>query len=174
MTIIRNATLDDIPQIMEVINDAKALLKSSGSLQWNTPDGYPNESYFIDDVKRNILYVTQTDDIISGVVAIDDIDDDNYKEIYDGAWLTNNSIYLAIHRIAVKKEFYHQGISNILVNKAIDLAKERNIKSVRGDTHALNIPMQKLLLKNGFKNCGKIKLLRTTVDNERLTFEKLI
>ena len=43
---IKLANISDIPQIMEVISDAKNLLKQSGSLQWNT-DSYPNEETFI-------------------------------------------------------------------------------------------------------------------------------
>ena len=52
---IKLANISDIPQIMEVISDAKNLLKQSGSLQWNT-DSYPNEETFINDINNHVLY----------------------------------------------------------------------------------------------------------------------
>lgn len=51
---IRLATLNDLPVVMEIIKDAKELLKKSGSSQWNTSDGYPTKETIIDDRTKGI------------------------------------------------------------------------------------------------------------------------
>lgn len=53
-SMIRLATLNDLPVVMEIIKDAKELLKKSGSSQWNTSDGYPTKETIIDDIKKRI------------------------------------------------------------------------------------------------------------------------
>lgn len=169
---IRKATLDDLSQIMTIIQDAKNLLKNNGSLQWNTPDGYPGEDVFIKDINNKHLYLLLDDYTIIGVMACIVGIDPNYNQI-DGCWLTNGP-YMAIHRIAIKKEYYKTKTSHILIDYAIKLARDLNLKSIRVDTHENNIPMQKLLLHFNFIPCGKITLLRRDIDALRLAYELII
>ena len=49
---VRLAVRDDLNQIVEVINDAKALFKSEGSDQWQDTDGYPNFESLEKDLDR--------------------------------------------------------------------------------------------------------------------------
>ena len=49
------------------------------------------------------------------------------------------------------------------------MAQLNNAESIRIDTHRDNIPMQKMLNKNGFIYCGIIYLLD---GKERFAFEK--
>lgn len=169
---IKIATKNDINKIMLIIADAKKLLKDSGSLQWNTPDGYPNENSFLKDIELQQLYVIWDNDIACGVMACVNGIDNNYNKI-NGAWLTNGP-YLSVHRIAVKKEYYHTGVSKKLMSYAIDLAERLNLVAIRVDTHPINIPMQKLLLHFNFKHCGEINLLGRDVDSLRLAYELII
>lgn len=166
---IRLATLNDIPKIMEVISDAKALLKKNGSMQWNTPDGYPNEDVFINDINNKNLYALHDNNILIGIMACVTGIDENYEEI-EGHWITNGP-YLTIHRIAIKKEYYHTKSSHLLIDYAINLAKSYKCNSIKVDTHPLNIPMQKLLLHFNFTHCGTITLKRSKIDNLRLAYE---
>lgn len=166
---IKLAQQTDIKQIMEVISDAKSLLKKSGSMQWNTPDGYPNEDVFINDIKKDNLYALWDNDILVGIMACVTGIDENYEEI-EGNWITNGP-YLTIHRIAIRKEYYHTKSSHKLINYAINLAKELHCISIKVDTHPLNIPMQKLLLFFNFIHCGTITLKRSKIDNLRLAYE---
>lgn len=169
--IVRLANINDLNQIMEIISDAKILLKNSGSMQWNT-DSYPNKETMKNDINNKVLYLVENNTLILGVAAFIFGNDENYNSI-NGKWLTDKTEYLAIHRIAVRNGFYHTGITTLLMNKAIEIAKSYNT-SIKADTHKLNIPMQKLLLKTGFSYCGEITLIRSSVDNLRLAYELIL
>ena len=94
-----------------------------------------------------------------------------YKYIYDGNWLTDSK-YMVIHRLAVKKANYHQGIAKELIQFAIDKIKKDNINSIRIDTKIENIRMISLLQSFNFKIVGKIDLLRKDcIDKVRLALE---
>lgn len=166
---IRKAEIKDLTSAMEIINDAKDLLKKSGSTQWNLIDGYPNITTIKSDIEKEILYVYEENHQILGIIAILG-HDENYDEI-NGQWLTNNE-YLSLHRIAVRKNSHNQKIGTKLVLFAENIAKEKNIYSLKVDTHKLNTPMQKILLQNGYIYCGIITLKRTKEDNLRLAYEK--
>jgi len=166
----RKAIYSDLDQILNIVKDAKAYLKESGSNQWNGPNGYPDLSDFKLDIDNGNLYVLTDLDKVIGFEALIIGNDKSYQKI-DGNWLTNSTNYMSIHRIAISKEYRGKNISKYLIQNAINLAKILNIDVLRGDTHQLNVPMQKLFLSQNFKHCGTIELVDTKFDNIRLAFE---
>ena len=164
---IRLARIEDLNEIMEIVKDAKAFLKSQGVDQWQ--GDYPTSEVFIKDISNNNLYVYE-EEIIKGFIAIIKGIDVTYNKIYEGAWL-NDGEYVTIHRIAVKKEARNKNIATSLIDYTEHLATKDNIKSIRIDTHKENIPMQNMITKNGFIKCGIIYLLD---GNPRLAYEKLL
>jgi len=88
-------------------------------------------------------------------------DDPTYKEIVKGEWLDDDP-YAVIHRIAVLAS--GRGTGSFCIEWC--LGRCRNI---RIDTHPDNIPMQRLLGKNGFSLCGMIYNLW---GDERLAFQR--
>ena len=153
---IRLANLEDIDQIVDVIEDAKAYLRSQNSLQWNLPDGYPNKDTMLNDIYNKYCYVLEYNDNIIGTMTIIIGDDENYADI-DGAWLTNES-YAQIHRIAVKNDSHHKKIGAFMLTEAEKIIKEKGINSIKIDTHKINIPMIKTLESIGYTYCGVIVL----------------
>ena len=99
--------------------------------------------------------------------------DENYEEIYDGSWLTNNS-YVSIHRIAIREDYHNKSIGKLMLDLAETIAKENNIKSIKIDTHKDNIPMQKTLIKANYTRCGVIILKNNPSDKLRDAFEKVL
>ena len=168
---IRKALIKDLESLMEIISDAKRLLKNSGSLQWNLDDGYPNKENILNDIINDVLYLYEENKTIIGMIAICG-HDENYDEI-NGKWLTNKP-YLSLHRIAVKEGYHNQNIGSKLIRFAEDFAVLNHIYSIKVDTHKLNIAMQKILTKNGYTYCGIIVLKRTKEDNLRVAYEKTV
>ena len=168
---IKKLTISDLDEAMLCIEDARKLLADSGSLQWNTPDGYPRREDILKDIEAGVLYGYVDDSGIRGICAIIFGREGNYDIVYDGNWRSSAATYLAIHRIAVRANARGTGVSVSLVDFAKKLMADYNTDTIKADTHEMNIPMQKLLLKCGFKCIGKIKLLRTNIDNERLAFD---
>ncbi len=168
----RNATINDLDQIMVIINDAKLLLKKRGGYQWNDISGYPNETDFTTDIKNNNLFVLVDGNKILGLETLIIGNEKNYDSI-EGKWLTN-STYLTIHRIAISKEYYHKHISKLLIAKAIEYTKTKKIDSIRVDTHESNSSMINLLLSNGFIYCGIITLDYQKENNTRFAYELVL
>ncbi len=168
---IRLARIEDLDQVVEVINDAKALFRLDGSDQWQDTDNYPNYDTMLKDLERKELYVNIKDDVIVGCIVLSSIHEEAYDNIYDGSWLTNGE-YLVIHRLAVRDGWYKKGIAKELMEYVINLSKIKKVSSIRVDTKMENTRMLNLLYKFNFKLVGKIDLLRNDVlDKVRLAFE---
>ena len=122
---IRLVQENEIDEVMSIINDAKELLKKD-SLQWQ--QGYPFKETMMNDIKRGELYGYYLDGFLVGIVALVVGLDKNYTEI-DGKWdIVASDKDLTIHRIAVRKGYYHQKIGDCFIKLSIDYARRHNIK----------------------------------------------
>lgn len=159
----------EIKEVMEIIDDAKALLKPI-SMQWQ--QGYPNEQTLLKDIENNHLFGLYQDNYLVGISAFLIGIDESYLEIYDGKWFYEPSeLDLVIHRVAVRKSNYHQRIGYKLIKYGIVYAKKKHLQSIKIDTHLKNLPMQKIILNCGFTYQGIIYLNKDEEDNSRLAYE---
>ena len=146
---IRKATYDDLPVLMDVFRKARGIMRSSGNMhQWN--DGYPSEEIVRRDIDNGHSYVLCEDGKVVATMAFIPGPDPTYAVIYDGCWLSDEP-YHVIHRIAVA-EPGHNAARTLL-----DWGFGR-VKSIRIDTHKDNVIMQHVLSKYGFTHCGMILL----------------
>lgn len=146
---IRKSNIADIPAIDEIYRSAKKFMRENGNAtQW---DGeYPNGSDAADDLKNGIGYVCEHGGEVVAAFAFCVGDDPAYDVIYDGAWLDTEK-YAFVHRIAVK--YHGRGIVDFCFSECFKLYPNLKI-----DTHKDNLPMQKVLVRNGFSHCGTIYL----------------
>lgn len=114
--------------------------------QWT--NGYPSESLLRQDIARGDLYLCLDGNVPAAVFCFRTGDDPTYAHIYDGQWL-NGRPYGVIHRLAAAR--FGFGTASFCLHWAL-----KQIPDIRIDTHEKNIPMQKVLLKNGFVYCGQI------------------
>lgn len=148
---IRQATYEDIPELMEIFRCARQIMRASGNMnQWN--DSYPSEDIVREDISKGVCYVLceQTSRILATMAFIPG-PDPTYAKIYDGQWL-DDSPYHVIHRIAVRESCH----------KAADRLLEwafTQTDSIRIDTHKDNAIMHHIMQKHGFTRCGIIYLL---------------
>lgn len=158
--IIRNTLPSDIEDIMEIYASARAFMRKSGNKnQWGT--SHPARELIEEDIKsKNGFVVEENGEIIASFFFKIGIDP-TYVKIYDGKWI-NDREYGVIHRIAVK--YQGRGIVGLVYNHCFNL-----INNLKIDTHRDNIPMQKSLLKSGFKYCGVIYLEN---GDERIAYQK--
>lgn len=171
---VRKAEFKDILGIVSVIDDAKELFRLNHSTQWQDTDGYPNANTFIKDLEQNEVLVCTDGDKIIGVLVVSFQEEECYKDIVQGQWLNNNR-YAVIHRLAVKKEYYHQGVAKKLLDKAEYVILEKGIYDIKVDTHEQNTAMQHLLESYDYIYVGVIYLLRPDVlEKKRLAYHKII
>lgn len=166
--ILKKAKTENIPEIMKIINDAKNYFAAAGINQWQ--DGYPNESSLTVDIEKSRSYICDGNKIFA-TAALCFGPERDYKNIYEGEWLSSLP-YAAIHRIAVSDSQKGKGIAGKFMSELFSVCAENGVKSVRIDTHAKNLSMQRMLSKCGFTYCGIIYL--TLNGDARNAYELLI
>lgn len=145
---IQLATPKDVDQILNIIDQARTIMRENGNLtQWS--NGYPSSEIILEDIHNGHGYICVNEQEIVGYfcLMIGDNPDANYNFI-EGNWL-NDKPYGVIHRLASGRKV--KGIAQ----KAFEFAFEK-ISNIRVDTHHDNLPMQNFLKKIGFDYCGII------------------
>jgi len=144
--LIRKSTESDIDKILGIYSKAREFMALNKNVsQWG--NGYPTQQLILDDISKSNSYVCVDDDIIATFCFFIG-NEPTYDKIYNGQWLNNNE-YAVIHRVAVLSGGH--GVGSYCVQWCLS-----QYKNIRIDTHKDNIPMQKTILKNGFKYCGEI------------------
>ena len=132
--IIREAKTADILEIMQVMEAAKKIMRSSGNMhQWG--EGYPSEAVIMSDIEKDGGFVIEDRENVVGYFAFLLSPEPTYENIYDGNWLDDEKPYHVIHRIASLPDA-HGIFSSIM---SFCFACESNI---RIDTHRDNAIMQ--------------------------------
>ncbi len=140
---IRLATIDDLPEIMEIFATARKFMEENGNpTQWGAL--HPREEILVQDIEIQQLYV-YVDKKIHGVFVLQLGIDAAYESI-EGAWIAEGD-YVTIHRIASSGK--KKGVFDI----CCDYVKSK-YSHIRIDTHEDNAPMRHLIAKNGFVECG--------------------
>ncbi|MGJ8744532.1 GNAT family N-acetyltransferase [Polaribacter sp.] len=167
---IQLSTQQDIPKILEIIEDAKGYLASLNIDQWQ--NGYPNKEQIENDIKNNESYVVVNDENKIMATSMFTINPEPTYKIINGNWLIDESkTYGVIHRLAIKKEFRKLGLATFIFNEFHQQLKTKKITSLKIDTHEDNLGMQSLIKKLGYTYCG---IIYTTYSAKRLAFEKVI
>jgi len=165
---IRQTNTYEISVVMNIIKQAQESFKQAGINQWQ--NNYPNEASIQKDIELGESYVVLDNESIIGTFALSYRNESTYDIIYDGKWLSNE-LYAVIHRIAIENSYKGKGISTLVIKEVEKWCLDKNIHSIKIDTHNDNQAMRKLLVKNGFSYCGIIYLLD---GNKRLAYEKVL
>lgn len=73
--------------------------------------------------------------------------------------------------MAIDSKLKGKGLASIIMKNIEKMCLDRDVHSIRIDTHEDNKSMQRLIDKNGFKYCGIFYLAD---GSKRLAYEKLI
>lgn len=166
--LIRPATAQDIPRMLQLVAQAQAYFCAAGIDQWQ--DGYPNAAVLQADIAKGASYIIEENGCILATFMAGCEEDPNYAHI-DGAWRTHTMPYAVLHRIAVEENAKGKGVAAQAVAFACRLAQAQQVGSVRVDTHAQNASMRRMLEKNGFVLCGHITLQSGA---PRVAYERLL
>jgi GNAT superfamily N-acetyltransferase len=167
---IKLSTLKEIPIILEIIEDAKTYLASQNIDQWQ--NGYPNVAQIENDILNGESFVVINDENQVMATSMFSTNKEPTYKIIEGNWIiTEDEIYGVIHRMAIKKEFRKFGLATLLFDEFHLQLVEKNIKSLKIDTHEGNLGMQSLIKKLGYSYCG---IIYTNYGDKRLAFEKVI
>ncbi len=166
--IIRHTKEEDLDAIMEIVAMGSAWLKNQGVHQW--VNGYPSRERICQDMELNESFVCEKDGNVIGTAVLSLRNEPTYDVIYEGQWLTQDT-YGVIHRIGIHNDCKGQGIAAKFVEEIENMCIKEGISAVRVDTHEMNKSMRRMVEKNGFTYCGKIKL---ESGDWRVAYEKVI
>ncbi|WP_018143498.1 GNAT family N-acetyltransferase [Alloscardovia criceti] len=173
--LVRRSTYEDIPAIMEVVQQAKTQLKADGSSQWQ--NGYPNKYTFIADIDAESSYVLTVDGVVAGTAMISYGEEAGYSDLREGQWaypVEEYGPYAVIHRVAVSAQHRGRKVVDKLFKELLRTMADEGITIVRIDTHRKNLRMQKVLSRIGFEYAGVITLDHDPEDPTRLSYEGII
>lgn len=150
-----------------IIQDAIAKRKAEGSTQWQ--DGYPNRTTIENDIQQGHAYIFSLDAKIIGYVALIPRVEPAYADI-SGAWISEHSNFLVIHRLAFNQENAGKGLARLAFQAIEHHAKIEKYTSIRLDTASDNLPMLALMQQLKYHYCGTIFMR----GQPRLAFEKIV
>lgn len=165
---ITKTTKKDVDRVMVILGEARKSIGKLGIDQWQY--GYPSRDIIKDDITKGFSYVVRDEEEIYATFCLKEDEEPTYREIYDGAWI-NKGPSFALHRIAICDTMRGKGIADMIVDFLVEKCRENNVASLKVDTHKGNIPMRKMLERNGFIYCGIIYL---ATGEERVAYEKSI
>jgi RimJ/RimL family protein N-acetyltransferase len=153
---------------MEIFSEARESIGRLGIDQWQ--NGYPNAEVLREDIANGFSYAVreeEKDDIIATFCLKED-EEPTYKQIYGGSWINSEESF-ALHRIAICNAKKGSGVANAIVEFILGKCRDNNVPSLKVDTHEGNLPMRRMLERNGFEYCGIIYLLDGA---ERLAYQQ--
>lgn len=158
---IRKTQPNELDPILSVYEYARQFMQKSGNKnQWI--DGYPTREIVETDIRNGHSYTIRENEKLLGVFSLMPGPEPNYQKIYQGKWL-NDEPYGVIHRLAAAPGV--RGIGTYCIDWC-----SRQYKNTRVDTHRDNLIMQKILQRNGFIFCGRIRIKN---GSERMAYQKV-
>ena len=144
---IRPAAEADLPQLLEIFEQAKRFMAAHGNpRQWG-PD-YPGEARMRSQIADGVCYIVEEGGAAVGTFCCLPGAEPSYAVIEGGAW-PDDAPYATIHRLASAGK--RPGVGRFCIDWC-----GRQAGTLRADTHADNHVMQHLLESAGFVHCGTI------------------
>lgn len=148
---IVKGNIQDMTLIMDLIKNNISDMETKGIYQWN--EHYPTQTIFENDINNEILYLIKNDYECLGIIAFDEQQSPEYKEI---SWFTEGKKVLVIHRLAVNPKHQKQGIGKLLLDFAENIAMKKQYTSIRLDSYSGNSRAIKLYENRGYRKTGQI------------------
>ena len=141
----RLATPGELEPILGLYAAARAFMRAAGNpTQW--PEGYPPRESVAEDIARGTVYVAEEAGELLAVFTYE-IGREPFYDKIDGAWRSDAETYGFMHRLATAKQGKGIGAA------CIEFCRS-HVPILRIDTHADNLPLQRLLARLGFRPCG--------------------
>ena len=171
----RQAIVADLDSIEDGYIEHFAHEKKYGAYTVFQEGVYPTRKVAETALWNRALYVYEENGIILGSVILDGQQPEEYKKI---EWPSNapNEKVMVIHLLMVRPSAAGKGIGTLIVNFAIDIAKQHACVAVRLDTGEQNVPAASLYKKLGFHliSTSQMKVGGMISHNRHHFFEKIV
>ncbi len=147
------ATLDALPQVLEIVRRTIEGLLAIGDPQWG--EDYPTEDDFRKDIEKGELHVLEDEDKVAAFVCLNQWQSPEYEPLP----FAPCERFLVIHRVAVLPAARGKGLGQALFALAESEARRQGLIQLRTDTHETNTPMNALMRRCGFAQVGYLRFL---------------
>lgn len=151
---ISRGEISEIDEIVELTKACGLHMRENGINQWD--EHYPDRASIAEDIETGTLFALRDGVKILGIVVLNEKQDEEYAEI---SWSTSkDDKNLIVHRLAVLPEYQGQGLAQILMDFAEDLARNLSYAAIRLDTYSQNPRNQRFYLARGYRELGAVFL----------------
>lgn len=143
---IRKATLDDVPALTQIRNDAHAKKVAYGDHAWGKEgDGF-SERWVHNHVAQKAVYVVECDSTLAGAfsLALDD----------DAHWGPQEPVAGYVHGLCVRKGFNGSGLGSFMLEWCATTVRALNRRFVRLDCAVQNSRLCAYYESLGFVRVG--------------------
>ena len=149
MTLIRLAKIEEYEQVIQFYYDTIDMLnKSEFSSLWKK-DVYPSNAYIRQSIENGQLWVYEMDGQIISSMVLNHECNEGYRSVKWPTEFEKEEIFV-IHAFGVLPSIHGKGIGSQMLKNAIEYAAKNNVKVIRLDVLADNVPAVRLYTKNGF------------------------
>ncbi len=120
-------------------------------------DIYPSQEFLLSSIKNKELYYVDTASEIKACMVVNSMYNSGYQSVEWSVSAEDNEL-LVIHALGVHPKFAGQGIAKQMVQSVFEMAKKKNIKSIRLDVLEGNVPAEQVYLKMGFQYVTTIEM----------------
>ncbi len=139
----RKITLEDIPVVMKMINEAKVNMKNMGIDQWQ--DGSPSIETLEKYVNEKNGFINEDLTAFGALVERDP----DYKK-----YLSGN--YVVLHTFVVEQSLRGKGVSDEFFDAILKIAIEMKYEIFGVDTHRDNKAMMTFIARHDFTKLGEV------------------
>lgn len=167
----REAAMEDLPAILELLDNARKRLAKARVDVWQGP--YPSRETFEEDIRKGECYVLLYGEEPAGVFTVEAPGTPYYDDtLTDGKW-QSTSPYSVLHRNMVAGRFAGSGMADYEMRFIEEVARTQGATAVRLLTHKKNLPMKRLLNRFGYRFAGNVELTpEPGLSGTRQAFEK--
>ena len=148
---IAEATLQDLPAVMNLIKACIQHMESQGIFQWD--EIYPGSGTLEKDIGSHSLYAARSAGRICGIIVLNEYQDPEYAAI---RWAYQGDKILVVHRLSVDPVRQGQGIAARLVDFAEQHAKSHGYSAIRLDAFTHNPRSVALYERRGYRKAGVV------------------
>ncbi len=146
---LRIANTNDLPALETMFKSIVDGMTKNGVSIWN--EFYPYEE-FADDIEKGNLYLIANKNELAAAFGV--YDTTNGQDCFE--WKDKGAKAVYLGRVGVNAKFQRQGIGELALRHALEIARQKNAKFLRLLVSDVNKPALSLYRKNGFTQAAGV------------------
>ena len=139
----------DLMDVLFLLSRCTADMNSKSMFHWNR--SYPGAETILSDIRARTLYLCHFHRVCQGIIVLNQDQAEEYKTI---SWKNQSGKILVVHRLAVHPVFQQKGIGKLLMEFAVEHARNNGFDSIRLDVFRDHPAAGKMYRNMGFRETG--------------------